>query len=69
MKFFKTNSGHLRHTCWVAIFFLILAAITFPVIILSKQYHWEISITQLALIVITIAFYIWYPSKEMNSIK
>lgn len=52
MKLFKTNTGNLRNIGWVGIFFLILAAITFPVILLSQQYHWEITIAQQALIVI-----------------
>jgi type IV secretory pathway component VirB8 len=29
MKLFKTDSGQLRNIWWVAIFFLVLAAITF----------------------------------------
>lgn len=52
MKLFKTRAGHIRNIWWVAIFFLVLAAITFPVILLSQQYHWEISIMHQALIVI-----------------
>lgn len=52
MKLFKTTAGHLRHIWWVVIFFLVLAALTFPLILLSQQYKWEISIAQQALIVI-----------------
>lgn len=52
MKLFKTSAGHLRNIWWVAIFFLVLAAITFPVILLSQHYHREITIMHQALIVI-----------------
>jgi membrane protease YdiL (CAAX protease family) len=52
MKLFKTSAGNLRNIWWVGIFFLVLAAITFPVILLSQQYHWEITIAQQALIVV-----------------
>ena len=52
MKLFKTNAGDLRNIWWVVIFFLVLAALTFPLILLSQKYHWEISIAQQAIIVI-----------------
>lgn len=52
MKLFKTSAGHLRNIWWVVIFFLILAAIMLPFILLSQQYHWEITIALQAIIVI-----------------
>lgn len=52
MKLFKTSAGQLRQIWWVVIFFLVLAAITFPAILLSQYYHREITILHQALIVI-----------------
>ena len=52
MKLFKTSAGHLRQLWWVAVFFLVLAALTFPAIVLTQHYKWEITITHQALIVI-----------------
>ncbi len=52
MKLFKTNKGNLRNIWWVVIFFLVLAVLTFPVILFSQQYHWEITMSHQALIVI-----------------
>lgn len=52
MKLFKTSAGDLRNIWWVAIFFLVLAAITLPVILLSQYYNREVTITLQALIVI-----------------
>lgn len=52
MKLFKTDSGQLRNIWWVAIFFLVLAAITFPAILIARQYKQEISIAQQAVIVL-----------------
>jgi len=52
MKLFKTSAGQLRHIWWVAVFFLLLAAITFPFILLSQHYHRDVTIPQQALIVI-----------------
>lgn len=51
MKLFKTDTGNLRNIWWVAIFFLVLAAITFPVILVAQQYKREIPIAQQAVIV------------------
>lgn len=47
-------NGHkqLRSIWWIFIFFLILAAFTFPLIIVSQHYNWEISIHQQALVVL-----------------
>lgn len=57
MNLFKTKTGHLRNTWWAGIFFLVLAAITFPVILFSKKYKWEITIThQSIIIIVTSAF-------------
>jgi len=53
MNLFKTDTGNLRNIWWVAVFFLVLAAFTFPAIIFSQQYKWEISIAHQAVIVIT----------------
>ena len=52
MNLFKTNTGHLRNIWWVAVFFLVLAAITFPCILISQYYKREISIAEQAVIVI-----------------
>lgn len=52
MKIFLNAENQLRNLWWVAIFFLVLAALTFPFIILSHQYKWEITTAQQALIVI-----------------
>lgn len=53
MKLFKTSAGNFRNIWWVVIFFLVLATLTFPLILLSQQYHWGITIAQQAMIVIT----------------
>lgn len=47
------NKNHkLRNLWWVAVFFLVLAAITFPFILLSQHYKFEITILYQAVIVI-----------------
>lgn len=56
MNIFKTDTGNLRNIWWVAVFFLVLAAITFPVILLSQHYKFEITITYQAVIVITVTW-------------
>lgn len=52
MKFFLNTSNELRSNWWVAIFFLVLASITFPLIFLSRRQGWEITITHQAVIVV-----------------
>lgn len=42
----------MRNIWWVAVFFLVLAVFTFPVILLSQQYKFEISIYLQAIIVL-----------------
>jgi membrane protease YdiL (CAAX protease family) len=52
MNIFLNTQRQLRSFWWIAIFFLVLAAFTFPLIIVSQQYNWEITIHQQALIVV-----------------
>lgn len=52
MKLFKNNHGQLRAVWWVAVFFLVLASLTFPLVLLSQRYGWEITITHQAFVVI-----------------
>ncbi len=50
---FLNTERKLRNTWWVAVFFLILAAITLPIILLSAKYHFEVKMTYQALIVLS----------------
>lgn len=49
---FKNNKNRLRNIWWVAIFFVVLAAFTFPLIMLSQYYKFEITILYQAVIVV-----------------
>lgn len=42
-RIFVNNLGKLRNAWWVAVFFLILSVFVFPMVILSQEYHFEIS--------------------------
>jgi membrane protease YdiL (CAAX protease family) len=48
---FLNKQRRLRNGWWVAIFFLVLAAMLFPVILLSKHYGFELTILHQALII------------------
>lgn len=52
MSLFLNLEKKLRNIWWVAVFFLVLAAITLPTILLAQHYKWTISIGQQALIAI-----------------
>ncbi|MGZ5247201.1 MAG: CPBP family intramembrane glutamic endopeptidase [Flavitalea sp.] len=52
MNIFINTQNQLRSIWWVAVFFLVLASLTFPLIFLSQQYGWEVTITQQAIVVI-----------------
>jgi len=52
MNIFFNSQKQLRSVWWIAIFFLILAAFTFPLVIAAEHCNWEISIHQQAIIVI-----------------
>lgn len=52
MNIFLNSQTQLRSIWWIAIFFLILAAFTFPLIIASQHGNWEITIHQQALVVV-----------------
>lgn len=56
MKIFKNKDGSLRNIWWIAIFFLVLALLTFPLVLLSQHYGWEISIGLQAVVVIATNF-------------
>lgn len=49
---FLNTQRKLRNIWWVAIFFLVLASITLPVILLSQHYKFEVTIFHQAIIVI-----------------
>ncbi|MBU7577215.1 MAG: CPBP family intramembrane metalloprotease [Flavihumibacter sp.] len=52
MNIFLNIQQELRSGWWVAVFFLVLAAFTFPLILVSQHYNWEISIHQQAFVVV-----------------
>jgi CAAX protease family protein len=52
LSVFKSSDRQLRNGWWVAIFFLVLAAITFPMILLSQYYKIGITIIYQVVIVI-----------------
>lgn len=52
MNIFINKNRQLRNIWWVAIFFVVLASLTIPFILLSKHYKWEITAAHQALIVI-----------------
>jgi uncharacterized protein len=56
MNIFLNTQQQLRSIWWVAIFFLILAAFTFPLIIIAQQYGLQITITQQAIVVIAVTW-------------
>ncbi len=52
MHIFYNSSRQIRSIWWVAIFVLILAALTFPFILLSNKYKWELTLFHQAVIVV-----------------
>ena len=52
MNILLNRQKELRSIWWVAVFFLVLAAFTFPLILVSQQFNWEITIHQQVLIVV-----------------
>lgn len=52
MKIFLNQRGKIREAWWVAIFFLVLAALTLPAIFLSRSNNAEVSIYQQVMIVL-----------------
>ncbi len=52
LSIFLNSKRQLRNIWWVAIFFLVLASLTFPVIFLSQHYSFEITILYQANIVV-----------------
>ncbi len=52
MSIFLNKQGKIRDLWWVAIFFLVLAALTFPAILISRNYNAEVTLFQQALIVL-----------------
>lgn len=52
LKIFKRADGKIRSIWWVVIFYLILASLLFPLIFLSKQYNFEISLTYQGIIIL-----------------
>lgn len=52
MDIFFSAGKRLRDIWWVAIFFIVLAAITIPFILLSQRYDREVSVTYQAVIVV-----------------
>lgn len=56
MNIFLNKQQELRSNWWVAVFFLVLATFTFPLILVSQQFNWEITIHQQAFIVVLTTF-------------
>lgn len=52
MNILIDSQKKLRSFWWIAIFFLILAAFTFPFVVAAQHYNWEISIHLQAVIVV-----------------
>ncbi|WP_336514444.1 type II CAAX endopeptidase family protein [Pollutibacter soli] len=52
MNIFFDNQKKLRDMWWIGIFFLVLAAFTFPLILASQHFSREVTITQQAVVVI-----------------
>ncbi len=52
MHIFYNSSRQIRSIWWVAIFVLILAGLTFPFILLSNKYKWELTLLHQAIIVV-----------------
>src|SRR5690349_18239078 len=52
MNILIDSQKQLRSLWWIAIFFLILAAFTFPLIFAARHYNWGISIHLQAVIVV-----------------
>lgn len=56
MNIFLNNQQQLKSIWWVAIFFLVLAMFTFPLIVVSQHYGLEITITQQAIVVVIVTW-------------
>ena len=56
MKVFTNSNGQLRSLWWAAIFFIILAVATFPLILLSQHYKWEITMGHQAILVVAVTW-------------
>ena len=52
MNILFNNQKKLRNIWWVGIFFLVLAAFTFPLVLVSQSYGKEVTITQQAAVVV-----------------
>lgn len=52
MNILLNRQKELRGVWWVAVFFLVLATFTFPLILVSQRFNWEITIHQQALLVV-----------------
>lgn len=52
MNIFKCPNGQLRNIWWIAIFFIVLAALTFPLILLSQRFNWKITMLHQAVIAV-----------------
>lgn len=52
MYILLNRKKELRNIWWVAIFFIVLALLTIPFILLFRKYNWEITITHQAVMVI-----------------
>jgi len=48
MKFFLNSHNQLRNVWWIAIFFLVLASLTFPLILLSHYFLSGAGITHIS---------------------
>ena len=51
MNIFLNSKRQLRNIWWAAVFILVLALITVPLILVSQTYKWEITISQQAFII------------------
>ncbi|HEV7332309.1 MAG TPA: CPBP family intramembrane glutamic endopeptidase [Flavisolibacter sp.] len=63
MNIFLNTQKQLKSIWWIVVFFLVMAAFTFPLVMVSQQYDWEITITQQAVVII-VTTWIFQPMRK-----
>lgn len=54
MKIFKNEINQIKNFWWIVIFFITLAIVTLPFMLISQHFNWEITMVHQALIVICV---------------
>lgn len=52
MYIFLNSHKKLKDIWWIAVFFFVLAAFTFPLVFISQHFGWEVSLTNQAVVII-----------------